>query len=304
MCAMTLRFAALLCAAMLLMTAPARAQQAPDAAVVEGAAEEAVASQAITPEQAQAFREQLRQRLREQMGEQALCADTEAAACQARLRQQVRSCLGEARQQGRTGSEEAAAVAAATMMLSAGDGGDGAQAGELLRRQLHQRWQGDDMVAAAGALLRMQKRWRRQAGQVLSECTGEVGCSGTQARIALSVMEQASRRADLDARQSRRTVLTTLREERRDGTGESSDKARGEALQAKLRHRLRLQARDEAGTLAGNGKQKKHQYRRGMDSEVRRGGDFGGQESGGAGAGFAAPGSPVGGPGSGSGRGR
>jgi hypothetical protein len=275
--------------------------QAGPADDVDAAADELVGKGSLAANDAGAFKTTVRERLqkRDGTGRRGVCTDADRAQCQARLRQHVRDCDGEGRKQGGIRNAQDSARVAAALMVAAGNAEGIDEAGTMIRAQLGNKWQATDVEGAAQDMagLASQKRWHNEARQMLRDCLGDGSCSGEQARATLRVMRQASRRADLDARQVRREIRLALKDElAREGRGQGgaamggkgmAGQGSGDGLQARLQKRLRLHAQDEdcvPGT--GTGEQKRHRYRRGMDGEGRQGGGYGGGQSGGAGSGW------------------
>ncbi len=100
-----------------------------------------------------------------------------------------------------------------------------------------------------------------------------------EARVAVRSMKAASQRADLDPRRVGRTVRAAVAEHAQQ-RGQN-----GEKLQARLQKRLCLKGEGGVESTVGSGEQHRHQYRRQMDGEGRRGGKYGGNVSSGAGQG-------------------
>ena len=268
-------------------------EQSQEGDAVDAAAQELVGQGAVPQDQAEAFKAQVRQRLRLRDGEGQgrLCAEGDKAQCHARLRKHIRDCDGEGRKSGSIqGTEDSARVAAA-LMLAAGKSEDMDEAGGLVRAQLGKKWQAQDIEDSARTMseMREQKRWHKQARQMLKDCVGDESCSPDQARATLKVMKQASGRADLDPRECRREIKLALKEMKQEAKGQggksAADRGSGDELRTRLQKRLRLHAQDD-DAMAGNGQQKRNRYRHGMDGESRQGGGFGGGQSGGAGAGW------------------
>ena len=277
---------------------------------VDIAADELAKNGALAASDADAFKAQARARLRQRDGtsQTGVCAEGDRAQCQTQLRRHVRDCDGEGRKQGGIANTEDAARVAASLMLSAGNSEGLDEAGAMIRTQLGKGWRAGDVENAVRDLeeLRGQKRWHREARQMLHECVGDGSCSAEQAHVTLRVMRQASRRADLDARQVRREVCQALRDQAGQGPGAGAGRGQGggkgvgqgrgggkamagsgsgDELRQRLQRRLRLHEQDADG-IAGSGEQKRHRYRRGMDGESRQGGGYGGGQSGGAGSGW------------------
>ena len=283
---------------------PAQAQSEVQAA---GSADEEVVSSALVAEQADTanhaiVRERLRQRLRDGGGggEGVVCQGAEQAKCRARLREQVKECLRDAKAQGAVQSaEDAAALGAGFMMMARAADGDTEEAATAVRAALKKQWKAHEIAAAAGELASMPERasWRKQAMDMVRDCAGDGSCSGAQAQVAVAVMRQAAGRADADAREARRAIQRELSADAKQAKGSAAAGA-AERLRSRLQQRLRIQQQGDAtGDLtAGTGQQKRNQYRGQMDGEGRRGGGYGGKQSGGTGSGM--------GPGSGKGAGQ
>ncbi|MBN1960438.1 MAG: hypothetical protein JW841_05790 [Deltaproteobacteria bacterium] len=266
------------------------------------AADELQKNGALNAEQVEPFKMQLQKRLYQQNSEalESLCTQSDNEKCQLRLRQQLRECDKEGRQQGSIKSPQEAARVAASLMVATAKGSDIDETGQMIKSQLKNKWSVKNVEDTANEIKQMQKqhRWLKQARQMLNECVNENSCNPTQARIALSVMKQASNRADLDARQAHQEIRLVLREQQQQKTQLKETPDSENALKTKMQKRLRLRAQNNNTTVSSeNGLQQRHRYRNGMNGEIRQGGGFGGKQSGGAGAGFG------GGSGSGNGNG-
>ena len=181
-------------------------EQSQEGDAVDAAAQELVGQGAVPQDQAEAFKAQVRQRLRlgDGEGQGRLCAEKDKAQCHARLRKHIRDCDGEGRKSGSIQGTEDSAKVAAALMLSAGNSQNLDEAGDMIRSQLGKKWQAQDVEDSARTMNQKQdqSRWQKQARQMLRECVSEDSCSPEQARATLQVMKQASRQADLDPRES------------------------------------------------------------------------------------------------------
>lgn len=222
------------------------------------------------------FKQQLRNRLRDV---DSACAGEEQAACQQRLRQQVRAAHRVGKQSGRIENAADAAAVASAIMMMAGDGGDADSAGELVQEQLRHEWRAEQVGEAAQQMRQLRHRWRHQTMKMVGACVGEGSCTPEDARVAVRSMKAASQRADLDPRRVGRMVRAAIAEhaeQRAEG---------GEQLQTRLRKRLRLKGEGGVESTVGSGEQRRTRYRRQMDGEGRRGGQYGGNASSGPGQG-------------------
>lgn len=233
----------------------------------------------LVADDAEMFEQQLRTRL----GDSNVCAAEGQADCQQRLRQQIRAAHRLGKQNGRIeNASDAAAVASAVMLMAGKDGGDVEPAGELVVAQLKHQWKAEQIGDAAQQMRQLQHRWRHQTMKMVGACVGEGSCMPEEARTAVSAMKAASQRADLDPRRAARTVRSAVAEHARE-RGDSGDS--GDQLQKRLRKRLHLDGEGGTENTVAEGEQHRHQYRRQMDGEGRRGGKWGGNASSGAGCG-------------------
>lgn len=288
-----------------------------DAALDAGTEEEVeIAAEAISDEEqadeelTKQVRHQIRTRLRLHAADTAagVCqASPDKATCRAQLKKQIRECYAEAKKQGAiNSSEDAASIGAAMLMLAKGKDESIEEAGNMIKKQVKNQWKAKESETAASSVnqMRHRHRFQKQARQVLKECVEQETCSPEQARISLQVMQQASGRADLDARDVGRSIKTELKQNKQQLQSQKRQRnqkqakagEQGAKLQQRLMKRLRLHAGENA-TMAGQGQgeQKRNRYRHGMDGEGRRGGHFGGKDSCGAGAGIGQSGSGTGG---------
>lgn len=249
---------------------------------VEAAVDELAAIGAVTPAEAAALRAWLWDRLQLGPEEPGSCPGGEEAECREQVRTQIRACHVAGETAGVVGnSEQAADLAVAVLMLRAQPADAARQAGEVVQRQLASGWQVEGVREAAEAIhrLRQHRRWQQEAWRMLRQCSLDQACSALQADAALRVMGDASKRADLDPRRTRRTLERAL------GRGTTVDDD-GEMMRARLRKRLRLARGGEADEIAAGAGAYQSSYRFRMTGEAQLGGDYGGQSSAGPGLGF------------------